>query len=291
MARDVQRVPTTEVTRGGGVPDYTDAFQVAASRTDHRTPVQWLRAMLEDAPLPARVAMVAGWRVVLGFRLGPRPSDRHVLGWPIVDADAETARLQLDSRLLGGQLVLRHQPGTGTATFSTLGQFHHPAAPAVWAALGPIHRTVVPHLLARAAAQRRLPALVRFQRAVANPVSRRLAPYLPGQAVLRTTGRRTGRPHHTPVGGRLDGGSFWVVSEFGRRSDYVRNIEADPRVDVQLRGRWYPGTATVLTGDDARRRLRRLPRLSSLVVGLVGPDLLTLRIDLDAPPPGDARRA
>lgn len=288
MARDVRRVTTTEAATGAGVPDYADAFQVAASRTDQRTPVQWLRAMFEDAPLPARAALLAGWRVVLGFRLGPRPSDRHVLGWPVVDADAETARLQLDSRLLGAQLVLRRQPGT--ATFSTLGQFHQPAAPAVWAAVGPVHRAIVPYLLARATTRRRLPAFVRFQRALANPVTRRLAPYVPGQAVLRTTGRHTGRPHHTPVGGRLDGGSFWVVSEYGRRSDYVRNLEANPRVDVQLRGRWYPGTATVLTGDDARRRLRQLPRLHSLVVGLVGTDLLTLRIDLDAPP-GDARRA
>ena len=39
-----------------------------------------------------------------------------------------------------------------------------------------------------------------------------------------------------PVGGRLDGSTFWIVSEHGHRSDYVRNIAADPRVRVQIRG-------------------------------------------------------
>jgi hypothetical protein len=67
------------------------------------------------------------------------------------------------------------------------------------------------------------------QRYLANPVARRLAGYVPGTAVLETTGRRTGKRRRTPVGGRMRDGSFWLVAEFGRRADYVRNLEADPR--------------------------------------------------------------
>jgi deazaflavin-dependent oxidoreductase (nitroreductase family) len=116
---------------------------------------------------------------------------------------------------------------------------------------------------------------------LANPVMRRLAGRIPGQAVIETVGRRSGVARHTPVGGRLEGSTFWMVANHGRRSSYVRNIEADPRVRLLIGGRWWVGTAHLLPGDDPRRRLGRLPRLNSLMVRLLGTDLLTLRIDVD----------
>ncbi|MDF0530065.1 nitroreductase/quinone reductase family protein [Tsukamurella sp. 8F] len=119
-----------------------------------------------------------------------------------------------------------------------------------------------------------------FQRHVANPVARRLAPHVPGEAVLETIGRTSGLPRQTPVGGRLDGETFWLVSEFGRRSQYVRNLEADPRVRVRIGSRWHEGIATPVDDDDPRARLRTLPFLNSLAVRLVGTDLLTVRVDL-----------
>ncbi|MEU6006231.1 nitroreductase/quinone reductase family protein [Streptomyces sp. NPDC047453] len=115
-----------------------------------------------------------------------------------------------------------------------------------------------------------------FQRRVANPVLRRL----PLQTVLETTGRTSGLPRRTPVGGRRVGDSFWLVSEFGERSQYVRNIRADPEVRVRIRGRWYEGTAHPLPDDDPVTRLRCLPRLNSTAVRALGTDLLTVRVDL-----------
>ncbi|MBK3642627.1 nitroreductase/quinone reductase family protein [Streptomyces sp. MBT33] len=115
-----------------------------------------------------------------------------------------------------------------------------------------------------------------FQR-VLNPVTRRL----PTHTLLETTGRTSGLPRRTPVGGRRTGGSFWLVSEFGERSHYVRNIKADPRVRVRLRGRWHTGTAHLLPDDDPVARLRGLPRMNSAAVRAVGAGLLTVRVDLD----------
>ncbi|TCO54865.1 nitroreductase family deazaflavin-dependent oxidoreductase [Actinocrispum wychmicini] len=115
-----------------------------------------------------------------------------------------------------------------------------------------------------------------FQRHVANPVLRRV----PVQTLLETTGRRSGQPRVTPVGGRRVGQEFWIVSEFGTKSQYVRNIQADPRVRVRIRGRWHSGTAHLLPDDDARARLRSLPRLNSAAVRAMGTDLLTVRVDL-----------
>ncbi|MFG2603961.1 nitroreductase/quinone reductase family protein [Streptomyces sp. NPDC048514] len=118
--------------------------------------------------------------------------------------------------------------------------------------------------------------VTRFQRYVANPLNRRL----PFQVLLETTGRTSGEPRRTPVGGRRVGDSFWLVSEFGLKSQYVRNIQADPRVRVRIAGRWHHGTALLLPADDARARLRSLPRFNSAAVRAFGTDLLTVRVDL-----------
>jgi deazaflavin-dependent oxidoreductase (nitroreductase family) len=104
---------------------------------------------------------------------------------------------------------------------------------------------------------------------------------LPTQIVLETTGRTSGLPRRTPVGGRRVGDSFWLVSEFGERSQYVRNIKADPRVRVRLRGRWHTGTAHLLPDDDPVARLRSLPRMNSMAVRTIGAGLLTVRVELD----------
>lgn len=127
--------------------------------------------------------------------------------------------------------------------------------------------------------QRRVVLVI--QRHLTNPIARRLARYLPGEAVLETTGRHSRLPRQTPIGGRLDGSTFWLVSEFGHQSQYVRNLRADPRVRLQIDGRWRSGTAAVLDDDNPRQRLTQLPWLNSALVRLVGTDLLTVRIDLD----------
>ncbi|MFD4546054.1 nitroreductase/quinone reductase family protein [Streptomyces sp. NPDC058466] len=115
-----------------------------------------------------------------------------------------------------------------------------------------------------------------FQRHVGNPILRRL----PIQTVLETTGRTSGLPRRTPVGGRRVGDAFWLVSEYGERSQYVRNILADPQVRVRIRGRWHTGTAHLLPDDDPRARLRTLPRMNSAAVRALGGGLLTVRVDL-----------
>ncbi|WP_405714376.1 nitroreductase/quinone reductase family protein [Streptomyces sp. NBC_00046] len=122
----------------------------------------------------------------------------------------------------------------------------------------------------------RFRAVTSLQRNVVNPLARRS----PGQILLETTGRTSGLPRRTPVGGRRVGQEFWLVSEFGEKSQYIRNIRADPRVRVRIAGRWHTGTAHPLPEDDARARLRTLPRYNSAVVRAVGAELLTVRVDL-----------
>ena len=122
-----------------------------------------------------------------------------------------------------------------------------------------------------------------FQKRVLNPTVSALVRrgVVSGWALLETRGRRTGLPRTTPVGNGLSGDTFWLVAEFGRRASFVRNIQADPRVRVCVRGVWRSGTAHILEDDDARARLRTLPRLNSAAVRAAGTDLLTIRIDLE----------
>ncbi|MBX9983538.1 MAG: nitroreductase family deazaflavin-dependent oxidoreductase [Mycobacterium gordonae] len=116
----------------------------------------------------------------------------------------------------------------------------------------------------------------RVQRLVVNPLGRKLP-----VTMLETTGRKSGQPRLTAVGGRVVDNQFWLVSEHGEHSDYVRNLKANPAVRVRIDGEWRTGTAHLMPEDDPLRRLGNLPRLNSAVVRLMGTDLLTIRVDLD----------
>jgi deazaflavin-dependent oxidoreductase (nitroreductase family) len=105
-------------------------------------------------------------------------------------------------------------------------------------------------------------------------------------ALLETTGRRTGLARQTPVGNGLDGDTFWLIAAHGTQADYVRNLQASPRVRVKAGGTWRAGTAVVLPSDDVRARSRTLPYQWDAAIGrMMASAPLTIRIDLD-PAPG-----
>jgi deazaflavin-dependent oxidoreductase (nitroreductase family) len=110
-------------------------------------------------------------------------------------------------------------------------------------------------------------------------------------ALLETTGRRTGTARHTPVGNGLDGDVFWLVAAHGTQADYVRNLQAEPRVRVKANGAWRAGTATLLPDDDPAARSRTLPYQWDAAIGrLTASAPVTVRIDLDpATGPGAQR--
>lgn len=84
-----------------------------------------------------------------------------------------------------------------------------------------------------------------------------------------------------PVGGRLYGNTFWLVAGIGRGANYVRNIEANPRVRVKARGRWWLGTAYICPDDDPRRRMMRISPVNGLFLWIAGGEHLSVRIELD----------
>ncbi|MGI5130018.1 nitroreductase/quinone reductase family protein [Pseudonocardia sp. CA-107938] len=124
-----------------------------------------------------------------------------------------------------------------------------------------------------------------FHRRIANPLVRPLAGRIPGLCLLETVGRRSGKARRTPVGGRIIDGRFWMVSDHGGASQYVRNIAARPRVRVMVGGHWYTGTAVLMPDDDPRARLRTLPYVNGLLVRALGTDLTSIAVDLDTDGP------
>ena len=76
-------------------------------------------------------------------------------------------------------------------------------------------------------------------------------------AYLTTIGRRTGRPHRIEIWFAAQDGRVYLLSGGRERADWVRNLQANPRVTVELGGETRAGAARVLragTAEDQRAR-------------------------------------
>lgn len=78
-------------------------------------------------------------------------------------------------------------------------------------------------------------------------------PYL----YLTTTGRRTGRPHRIEMWFAVHTGRLYLLAGGRERADWVRNLQADPRVTLELGGETRVGAARVLEAGTAEDRLAR----------------------------------
>jgi deazaflavin-dependent oxidoreductase (nitroreductase family) len=78
-------------------------------------------------------------------------------------------------------------------------------------------------------------------------------PYL----YLTTIGRRTGRPHRIEIWFAAHDGRLYLLSGGRERADWVRNLQANPRVTVELGGETRVGAAHVLEAGTAEDQLAR----------------------------------
>jgi F420H(2)-dependent quinone reductase len=78
--------------------------------------------------------------------------------------------------------------------------------------------------------------------------------------ILHTVGRRTGKPRTTALVYARDGDDYLVVASYGgspQHPAWFLNLEANPRVEVQVGRQRRPATARVAEGEE-RERLWRL---------------------------------
>ncbi len=67
-------------------------------------------------------------------------------------------------------------------------------------------------------------------------MSRRFAGHLPGFAVVRHVGRRSGRRYRTPVNLFRSGERYVIALTYGVDRDWVHNVMAAGRCEVETRG-------------------------------------------------------
>lgn len=76
---------------------------------------------------------------------------------------------------------------------------------------------------------------------------------------LTTIGRRTGRPHRIEIWFAIEDGRMYLLSGGRDRSDWVRNIQANPQVTVEAHGQSHAGVGrTVQPGTVEDQRAREL---------------------------------
>jgi hypothetical protein len=127
--------------------DYEDAHTVEIDSARERTPEQWVRAILEKAPISTRSTLVAGWSA-LGLKLRPPGSNRCVLGWKVRRSTPDHVLLGADSRIgMPAELLLQRHDRT--LLFATFVEHENACARAVWTGIEPVHKRIVPDLLAR----------------------------------------------------------------------------------------------------------------------------------------------
>ena len=102
--------------------------------------------------------------------------------------------------------------------------------------------------------------------------------------LLTTRGRRTGRPRTCALNYVEDGATLYLFSGFGM-SHWVRNLLADPAVEVRLGSRRIAATASLVRDPSTRRRVLTLLRERGDAQGPpkpLRPLLARLGIDYDA---------
>jgi deazaflavin-dependent oxidoreductase (nitroreductase family) len=73
--------------------------------------------------------------------------------------------------------------------------------------------------------------------------------------LLRIRGRKSGQTRETPLNYLVAEGALWVLAGFGPRTEWYRNLQADPAVEAVLPGRTIHGRATDVRDPQVRKRI------------------------------------
>jgi len=104
--------------------------------------------------------------------------------------------------------------------------------------------------------------------------------------LLTTTGRKSGKPRVTPLQYEEIDGKIYLGSSLGAKADWVRNIQAHPRVNVRVKSRRFTGNAQVITdpiqiADFMEFRLRRHPKMIGAILRNEGLPEPIQRVDIE----------
>ena len=109
--------------------------------------------------------------------------------------------------------------------------------------------------------------VARFNRRVTNHVTRRIAGWMPGFALLFHTGRRSGHAYRTPVNAFRGGNGYRIALTYGADSDWVRNVVAAGGCEIESQRRRIALTNPQIVSDPDRRWA---PPVVRQVLGVIG---------------------
>ena len=75
---------------------------------------------------------------------------------------------------------------------------------------------------------------------------------------LTTAGRVTGKPHEIEIWFGMVGGTIYLLSGGGDKSDWVKNMRVQPRVDVRIAKRQFTGQARFDLDAEEESQARRM---------------------------------
>ncbi len=89
--------------------------------------------------------------------------------------------------------------------------------------------------------------------------------------LLTTTGRKSGKKRVTPLQYEMIGSNYYLGSARGIKSDWVRNIQSNPQVEIRAGRKIFLGTAEVIVdpskfADFMEVRLERHPFMIGLIM-------------------------
>lgn len=115
-----------------------------------------------------------------------------------------------------------------------------------------------------------------FTTRVVNPITRRFAGRLPGFAILRYRGRKSGRRFETPMNVFRRGEEYVFALTYGSDVQWVKNVLAAGRCEIRTRGRDIALVDPVVFVDPTRHLM---PLPVRIILGLNGvSEFLRMRI-------------
>ncbi|MGW0177792.1 nitroreductase family deazaflavin-dependent oxidoreductase [Nocardia sp. NPDC003345] len=95
--------------------------------------------------------------------------------------------------------------------------------------------------------------VARANRSGLNKVTRFVAPWAPGWAVVVHRGRKSGRVFRTPLWAFRRDNGFVIALTYGTESDWVKNVLAAGGCELETRGRRYLIGSPQLYRDESAR--------------------------------------
>ena len=106
-----------------------------------------------------------------------------------------------------------------------------------------------------------------FNLAVTNRITSRFAARLPGFGILTHVGRKSGRVYRIPVNVFRVSEGFLIALTYGRDSEWVKNVVAAEKCQLETRGVLYELSAPTIVHDPTRCRFPFAVRLILFLIG------------------------